>query len=98
MAAPANAFRLELGADGLATLWFDLPGHKVNLFTREVLAELEALIADLRGRTDVAVLVLLSGKPAGFIAGADVGEIEAVTDPAVAEGGSRLGQRIFSAW
>lgn len=97
-APAARAFRLELGADGLATLWFDLPGHKVNIFTREVFAELEALIAELRGRGDVSILVLLSGKPGTFIAGADVGEIEAVTEPALAEAGSRLGHRIFSAW
>ena len=94
----AGAFRLEVGADGLATLWFDLPDRKVNLFTREVFAELEALLAELRGRSDISILVLASAKPSTFIAGADVNEIADVTDPALAEGGARLGQRLFSAW
>ena len=94
----AGAFRLEVGADGLATLWFDLPDRKVNLFTREVFAELEALLAELRGRSDISILVLVSAKASTFIAGADVNEIANVTDPALAEGGARLGQRLFSAW
>ena len=93
-----SAFRLAVGGDGLASLTFDLPERRVNIFTREVLAELEALLAELRGRADIAVLVLLSGKPDVFIAGADVDEIERVTEPDQAAAGSRLGQRLFSAW
>jgi len=92
------ALRLELGDDGLATLTFDLPAKKANIFTREVLAELEALLAELRGRTEISILVLTSAKPDIFIAGADVDEIAGVTDPELAEGGSRLGQRLFAAW
>ena len=48
---------------------------------------------ELARRTDIGCLVLLSGKPAIFIAGADVEEIAGVTDPAEAEAASRLGQR-----
>ena len=92
------ALRLEAGADGLALLTFDLPDRKVNLLTREVLAELEAMAAELRGRTDIAVLLLVSAKPDVFIAGADLGPIEAVTDPDRAEAGARLGQRLFASW
>ena len=40
------AFHLEVGEDHLATLTFDLPGRRANIFTREALAELEQL-ADL---------------------------------------------------
>ena len=94
----SSALHLEVGADGLATLTFDLPEKKANIFNRPVLAELEALLAELRGRTDVAVLVLRSAKEGIFIAGADVDEIERVTDAAEAEAGSRLGHRLFSAW
>ena len=92
------AFQLEIGDAGLATLTFDLPGKKANVFTREVLAELEALLAELRGRSEISILVLASAKPDIFIAGADVDQIASVTDPEIAEGGSRLGQRLFSAW
>jgi 3-hydroxyacyl-CoA dehydrogenase/enoyl-CoA hydratase/3-hydroxybutyryl-CoA epimerase len=93
-----EALHLEVGAEGLATLTFDLPDKKANVFERSVLAELEALLAELRGRTDVAVLVVRSAKRDIFIAGADVDEIERVTDAAEAEAGSRLGHRLFAAW
>lgn len=93
-----SAFDLQTGDDGLTTLVFDLPDKKVNVFTRQVLAEFEDLLASLCERRDVRALVLLSGKPRSFIAGFDVDEIAGVTDPAAAAEGSRLGHRLFDAW
>jgi 3-hydroxyacyl-CoA dehydrogenase/enoyl-CoA hydratase/3-hydroxybutyryl-CoA epimerase len=92
------AFRLAVDETGLAVLTFDLPGKRANIFTREVLAEFEALLAELRGRTDIRILMLRSAKPGIFVAGADVEEIARVTDPEEAAAGSRLGQRLFAAW
>lgn len=94
----SSAFRLEVDPEGLATLTFDVPGKKLNVFDRAVLEELNATIATLAGRDDVQVLVLLSGKPGGFIAGADIDMIAGLRDPAEAEAGAREGQRIFDAW
>ena len=91
-------FHLEVGADRLATLTFDSPDRKLNVFTRPALQELERVIEELAGRRDIGCLILLSGKPGGFIAGADVEEIARVTDPVEAEAGSRVGHRLFSAW
>lgn len=91
-------FHLEVGADRLATLTFDAPDRKVNVFHRAVLAELETLLGELARRADIGCLILLSGKDSNFIAGADLDEIARVTDPAEAEAGSRLGHRLFSAW
>ncbi len=94
----SDALRLEVDATGFATLTFDLPERGANIFTREVLAEFEALLAELRGRTDIRMLMLRSAKPGIFIAGADVAEIAAVDDPEQAAAGSRLGHRLFAAW
>ena len=94
----SKAFHLEVGADHLATLTFDLPGRKANIFTREALAELDDLLIGLPGRDDIGCLVLVSTKPGMFIAGADVAEIAGVVDPEQAESGSRYGHRLFSAW
>ncbi|HEY4590460.1 MAG TPA: 3-hydroxyacyl-CoA dehydrogenase NAD-binding domain-containing protein [Thermoanaerobaculia bacterium] len=93
-----SIFHLEAGADRLATLTFDSPDRKVNVFTRAAFQELEHLVDELAARKDVGCLVLLSGKPGNFIAGADVEEIARVTDPVEAEAGSRVGHRLFSAW
>jgi 3-hydroxyacyl-CoA dehydrogenase/enoyl-CoA hydratase/3-hydroxybutyryl-CoA epimerase len=94
----ASNFHLEVGADRLATLTFDSPDKKLNVFTRTALQELERVLDELAGRQDIGCLILLSGKPAGFIAGADVEEIARVTDPVEAEAGSRVGHRLFAAW
>jgi 3-hydroxyacyl-CoA dehydrogenase/enoyl-CoA hydratase/3-hydroxybutyryl-CoA epimerase len=94
----ASNFHLEVGADRLATLTFDSPDKKLNVFTRTALQDLENVLQELTGRQDVGCLILLSGKAAGFIAGADVEEIARVTDPVEAEAGSRVGQRLFAAW
>jgi 3-hydroxyacyl-CoA dehydrogenase/enoyl-CoA hydratase/3-hydroxybutyryl-CoA epimerase len=91
-------FHLEVGADRLATLTFDSPEKKLNVFTRTALQELERALEELAGRQDVSCLILLSGKPGSFIAGADVEEIARVTDPVEAEAGSRVGHRLFAAW
>ena len=94
----AEAFRLDVGPDRLATLTFDLPGKSANIFTREVVAEFERLVTELARRDDIGCLVLLSAKPRIFIAGADVDAIAHVTDPAEAEEASRRVHRIFAAW
>ncbi|MEJ2084668.1 MAG: 3-hydroxyacyl-CoA dehydrogenase NAD-binding domain-containing protein [Acidobacteriota bacterium] len=83
---------------GLATLTFDLPGKKVNVFTREVLSELERQLQALATRRDIDCLILVSGKHRNFVAGADIEEIAKVTDPEEAAEGARYGQRLFQAW
>jgi 3-hydroxyacyl-CoA dehydrogenase/enoyl-CoA hydratase/3-hydroxybutyryl-CoA epimerase len=94
----SSIFRLEVGADRLATLTFDSPDRKVNVFTRAALEELERTIQELAGRQDIDCLILLSAKEGVFSVGADLEEIARVTDPTEAEAGSRVGQRLFSAW
>ncbi|MFL6192655.1 MAG: 3-hydroxyacyl-CoA dehydrogenase NAD-binding domain-containing protein [Thermoanaerobaculia bacterium] len=93
-----SIFHLEVAGDRLAALTFDSPDRKVNVFTRAAFQELEQVIEEVAGRKDIGCLILLSGKPTSFIAGADVDEIARVTDPVEAEAGSRAGHRLFSAW
>ncbi len=94
----SSAFDLEVSSSGLATLVFDLPDKRVNVFTRTALGELETLIESLSNRRDIRCLVLVSGKDGNFVAGADIDEIADVTDPAVAAEGAKVGQRLFQAW
>lgn len=93
-----RAFRLEVGSGGLATLTFDMPGKRANIFDLPTAGELERTIGELAQRRDIEALVLVSAKEGIFIAGADVNEIAEVEDPAVAEATSRRGQAIFAAW
>jgi 3-hydroxyacyl-CoA dehydrogenase/enoyl-CoA hydratase/3-hydroxybutyryl-CoA epimerase len=93
-----SAFRLDAPTDGLASLVFDDPGAKVNVLTREVIIELAALIDDLEGRKDISCLVLLSGKPRNFIAGADINAIADVTDPREVLAAVHLVQGLYTRW
>ena len=90
-----NAFRLEVEPDGLAVLTFDLPGGRANKYSTPVMAELESVVDGLAKRSDVKALLLVSGKPEIFIAGADVNEIAKASDPAAIANGVRRGQEIF---
>ena len=74
--APA-ALKLEVLKDGIGLIAFDLPGSRVNTLGRAVVAEFEALGAELARRTDLRGLLLRSGKPGTFIAGADIKEFGA---------------------
>jgi len=94
----SKAFHLLVEENGLASLTFDQPNSKANVFNRETLEELSQTIEELASRKDIKVLVLLSGKPKIFIAGADINALAGVTDPAEAEAACRAGQEIFSAW
>jgi 3-hydroxyacyl-CoA dehydrogenase/enoyl-CoA hydratase/3-hydroxybutyryl-CoA epimerase len=88
------AFTLIVADDGLAVVTFDLPGEKVNKFSRSVLAELDGLLGGLAGDTRVRALIFESGKPDVFIAGADVKEF-VTARPEQAESSVREVQMIF---
>lgn len=92
-----KAFQLEVDAEGIATLRFDLPGEKVNKFTVAVLEELERNLDQLSGRKDIKALVIRSGKEDVFIAGADLHMFQGVfNDPQKAQKIMDLGHRTFN--
>lgn len=68
-------FHLEEIDDKIGVITFDTPGKKVNTLGQPVVAELEQVIADLEKRSDLRGLMLRSGKPGQFIAGADLNEL-----------------------
>jgi enoyl-CoA hydratase/carnithine racemase len=79
------AVRVEVRPDRVAVLTIDQPGAKVNVLTVSLWTELEAAIDALAARPDLAGLVIASGKPGCFIAGADLHLLATATpgDPAV---------------
>ena len=71
-------------ADGIDWLILDKPGGSANVLTIDVLSELDDVLASLEHDLPKG-LVLRSGKPKGFIAGADIGEFRGMTDAAAVE-------------
>ncbi len=77
MSQNPSALRLEVGGDGIAVVTFDLPGSRANTLGSAVLREWQGLLQELEERKDVRGLLLVSGKPGMFIAGADLRELGA---------------------
>ena len=68
-------FKIDVDADGIALITFDVPGRSMNTLTGKVMAEIPEWVE--RVRTDDAIkgAVLTSGKASGFCAGADLGDM-----------------------
>jgi 3-hydroxyacyl-CoA dehydrogenase / enoyl-CoA hydratase / 3-hydroxybutyryl-CoA epimerase len=78
--------------NGIAVVTFDLPGESVNKLNGAVKAEFEDVFRQLRDDGTVRAMVLISGKPDIFIAGADIEEFTELATQAEAEALSRDGQ------
>lgn len=94
---PNPAF--EADADKIGWITFDDPDRSLNVLTEPVMRRFgealdEARAAGREGR--IGVLVIRSGKPDSFIAGADIDAIAAIDDAAEAETKIRLGQAVFN--
>jgi 3-hydroxyacyl-CoA dehydrogenase/enoyl-CoA hydratase/3-hydroxybutyryl-CoA epimerase/3-hydroxyacyl-CoA dehydrogenase/enoyl-CoA hydratase/3-hydroxybutyryl-CoA epimerase/enoyl-CoA isomerase len=86
------ALRLEIIEGNIGQVTFDQPGSRANTLSLAVLAELQALAGELQKRTDLRGLLLRSGKPGMFIAGADLHELgKASGDPKQSQAIVQLG-------
>jgi 3-hydroxyacyl-CoA dehydrogenase/enoyl-CoA hydratase/3-hydroxybutyryl-CoA epimerase len=84
-----------MSTEGILILTLDVPGEKVNTLGRRMMGELADLLERLESRTDLRGVVLRSGKPDGFIAGADIRDFTAIKSALEAETLSREAQAIL---
>src|SRR5262249_34238665 len=91
----AAALRIDQDAEGTATLWLDVPDRSVNVFNRGLLDDLDAALDRVAATPAVRLLVVRSGKPSGFLAGADLHDFAAIRTAADATALSQRGQRLF---
>ena len=79
-----STFTLSHPEPNIAVLTFDTPDKSANVLSRSVLHELsdhlDALEKSYEKKGDLAGLVIISGKPDQFIAGADLREFVASLD------------------
>jgi len=68
-------FRIEQPGNGVLHLVFDMPGRSMNVFSNAAIGEL-GRFADWLPKSDVTGVVIRSGKPSAFCAGADLAELE----------------------
>ena len=70
-------FTVETDADGIALVTWDMPGKSMNVFTEEVMSELDAIIDATVADSAVKGVVITSGK-SSFSGGADLSMIKAM--------------------
>lgn len=78
-----SQFRVEPQDSGLIHLVFDCPDRSMNVFSNKAIGELGAF-AEWLHRSTVRGVVVRSGKPSGFCAGADLAELSVAYDMIVA--------------
>lgn len=95
--ADAPSIKLEMVEGDIAVLTFDAPGKGANVLSSHVMLELQHHLDDLEKRKGLAGIILRSGKPGAFIAGADITEFASakeVTKEQIVEMTSR-GRQLF---
>jgi len=78
----SNTLRLDVAADGIATLTIDIPGKPVNVITPEFQAELAAAIEQIARDESIKGVILTSAKR-DFMAGADLKDLVGAYDRGV---------------
>ncbi|WEK57533.1 MAG: 3-hydroxyacyl-CoA dehydrogenase NAD-binding domain-containing protein [Candidatus Brevundimonas phytovorans] len=68
-------FKIDVDADGVALITFDVPGRSMNTLTSSVMAEIPQLVERIKTDDAIKGAVLTSGKTSGFCAGADLGDM-----------------------
>lgn len=89
-----SAWKLDHDAQGIAWLTLDKPDTSANTLSQEVMRELDALLQSL-ARSPPRGVVIRSGKPSGFIAGADINEFTTLANAAAGYRLTRAGQVTF---
>jgi 3-hydroxyacyl-CoA dehydrogenase/enoyl-CoA hydratase/3-hydroxybutyryl-CoA epimerase len=90
-----TAFSLST-SDGIALLTLDVPGEPVNILGSGVIGELQGLLDRIRDDAGVRAVVLISGKPENFVAGADIQEFIRIRTAEEGEALSRSGQEMIA--
>src|SRR5579871_4625190 len=87
--------RIEKQSEGSAVLVLDVAGRSVNVFNRDVFADVDAALNCLADTPSVKLLAIRSATSAKAIAGADLAAFASIQNADDASALSELGQQIF---
>ena len=90
-----TAFKVDIES-GIAVVTLDVPGAPVNTLSTAVAQEFDGLLTRMEGDPLVRAVVLISGKPDTFIAGADIEEFTRLRTAEEATGLSRRAQELMN--
>jgi len=89
------ALTVEIEA-GVAVVTLDVPGAPVNTLSSAVAQEFDGLLTRLEDDAEASAIVLISGKPDNFIAGADIEEFTRLRTAEEATSLSRRAQELMN--
>jgi 3-hydroxyacyl-CoA dehydrogenase/enoyl-CoA hydratase/3-hydroxybutyryl-CoA epimerase len=95
MSAEEKILTLEKDDRGVAILTYDLPGRPMNVLTEKAIQELAEMVERIAQDEEIKSVVL-TGKPANFLAGADISMIQNLNTEEDAYNGSRALQTILN--
>ena len=90
-----DALHIDL-LDGIAVVTLDLPGEPVNKVTAGLRRDFASLFGTIESDSSIRGVVLMSGKPDTWIAGADIDEFLTLHSAEEAEALSRGGQALLA--
>lgn len=91
-----SAFTLSQRPDNVGVITLDVAGEKINTLKAEFAGQIREAIARARQNPQLAGLVIISGKPDSFIAGADISMIADCSSAQQAEELARQGQDVMA--
>jgi 3-hydroxyacyl-CoA dehydrogenase / enoyl-CoA hydratase / 3-hydroxybutyryl-CoA epimerase len=77
-------------------IWIDVPGVSVNTLGPSLVTEFESVFTQIEQDRELRGVVIASGKPDSFIAGADVEQFASFKSPGDAAHVSALGQELLN--
>lgn len=90
-----SAFTLTKQDNGVAILSMDVPGESMNTLKAEFGDEISSMLDDIERDSSIKGVVLTSGKPSSFVAGADISMLAACKTAEDATTIAAGGQAIF---
>jgi 3-hydroxyacyl-CoA dehydrogenase/enoyl-CoA hydratase/3-hydroxybutyryl-CoA epimerase len=91
-----NTFTLTRQDNGVAILSMDVPNESMNTLKVEFGDEINTVLDEIEGDRDIKGVVLVSGKPNSFVAGADISMLAQCESANDAETIARGGQDVFN--
>lgn len=92
----ASTFSLAVRPDGVGIITMDVQGESMNVLKAAFADEIKVLLGEIKANKDIKGLVIISGKPDSFIAGADISMLDGCTTAQQAEDIGRMGQQVFN--
>ncbi|WP_426817796.1 fatty acid oxidation complex subunit alpha FadJ [Winslowiella sp. 2C04] len=92
----SSAFHLQMRLDNVGVITIDVPDEKMNTLKAAFADQVREVIQRAQENPHLAGLVMISGKPDSFIAGADIGMIAGCDSAQQAETLAKQGQKVMN--